>query len=180
MTIKSKMKSNSVRRFLSRALVLPAVMSLLLTACNGSDCPLNNTVRSRYTFYSSESGVPAALSDTLTVSALPRDTVLINRAYNITSMSLPVGYLQMADTLLFRFSTQAGQICDTVIVNHTNVPHFESLDCGTAIFHEITGVSVTRRAPSADYPTAIDSIVVSNKKINYDENENFKVYLGSY
>lgn len=180
MTIKLKMKSKSAHRLLYRIFIVPAVLSLLLTACNGSDCPLNNTVRSRYTFYSSATGERTALSDTLTVSALPRDTVLLNRAYNISSMTLPVGYLQMADTLLFRFSTQAGQICDTLIVNHTNVPHFESLDCGTSIFHEITGVSVTRRAPSADYPTAIDSIVVSNKKINYDENENFKVYLGSY
>lgn len=174
------MKSNFLTHSLRCVLLLPAVALTLLTACNGSDCPLNNTVRSRYTFYNSQSGLATTLPDTLTISAWPRDTVLLNRAIGLTTFTLPVGYLSMADTLLLRFTTGAGQTCDTLIVNHTNQPHFESLDCGTSIFHEITGVSVSHRTPSADYPTAIDSIVVSNKKINYDENENFKIYLSTY
>ncbi|HCE47604.1 MAG TPA: hypothetical protein DEQ84_02875, partial [Prevotellaceae bacterium] len=59
-------------------------------------------------------------------------------------------------------------------------PHFVSLDCSTAFFHTITGVRITRRTPTADITTVIDSIVVANPDVNYDEKENLKIYFSHY
>lgn len=156
------------------------LLSSCLAGCNGIDCPLNNTVRATYAFYESSTGKAMTIPDTLSVSALPKDTTILNRALGIASIKLPLSYAQDEDTLLFKFKTKSGQVCDTVYISHTNIPHFVSLDCGTSIFHEIKGIRITQRRATADFPTAIDSIAIANSKVNYDETENFKVYLSSY
>jgi hypothetical protein len=174
------MKSKA-KRLASRT--LPAML-ILLTAlfagCNGTDCPLNNTVRARYAFYESGTGKAITIPDTLSVSALPKDTTILNRAIGIASITLPLSYVQNEDTLLFKFRTKSGQVCDTVCISHTNIPHFASLDCGTSIFHEIKDVRINRRTATAEFPTVIDSITIANSKVNYDETENFKVYLSTH
>jgi hypothetical protein len=40
-------------------------------------------------------------------------------------------------------------------------PHFESVDCNAAFFHEITDVRHTRHY--------IDSLVLLNRSVNYDQ-----------
>lgn len=58
-------------------------------------------------------------------------------------------------------------------VTKTNTPHFESVDCGVAYFHVITGVRYTRNA--------IDSIVINHKEVNYDATQqHFHIYFKEY
>jgi len=52
-----------------------------------------------------------------------------------------------------------------------NIPHTESPDCPTTMFHEITGLSYD------DEDGYIDSIVIANSSVNYGSQENLKIYL---
>ena len=160
------------------AWLLPA---LIIAGCSSTDCPLNNTVYLSARFYNSSSGAVTNITDTLSVIAGGKNnTLILNRFVNFNQINLPMGYVQTSDTLLFCFKTKAGTVVDQVVVENTNVPHFVSLDCSTAFFHTITGVSVSPRVPTADFPTAIDSIVILQPEVNYDERENLQIYFSTY
>lgn len=146
------------------------LLGLILTigACSSIDCPLNNVV---YTNYKLE-GPVQTLSDTLTITTQRDngfDSVLINQQVNTDSFSLPVSYGRPED--IFYFHT--GHLHDTVWIQKTNEPHFESVDCGLNYFHTITGVRFTRHA--------LDSVVINNNRVTYDVTpKHFYIYFKEY
>lgn len=144
------------------------VAALLVSACSTVDCPLNNTVYSQYVLR----GPVTTLPDTLTISTQRTngsDSILINQQVNTDSFSLPMSYAQPEDILFFR----TNHLNDTVWVEKTNEPHFESTDCGLNYFHTITGVRYTRHA--------LDSIVINHKQVNYDASQkHFLIYFKEY
>ena len=80
-----------------------------------------------------------------------------------------MSYARDRDTLYFRTNT----ILDTVTIDKTNIPHFESVDCGMNYFHEVKGIHYTRNA--------IDSITIQNRDITYDASKkHFYVYFKEY
>ena len=159
-------------------LFLISFFLILEISCSSTDCPLNNVVRAYYTIYSSSTREKQTITDTLSITAA--DSVVLNKAINISSFNLPMSYGLSEDTLYFKFASSKASATDTVFIAHTNIPHFVSLDCGTAIFHKITGIHWTKRTPTENLPIAIDSIFVSKSDVNYDQTENFKVYLNNY
>ena len=100
------MKYNIKRLFFYCTLSGSLAISIISASCNGADCPLNNNVRAKYSFYNSSTGKPTTISDTLSVSALPKDTTILNRALRTASIKLPLSYAQNEDTLLFKFITK--------------------------------------------------------------------------
>ena len=157
-----------------------ATTALLLAGCNGNDCPLNNTVRLICGFYNSADGSELAILDTLTISV--RDSVVLNRSTDSKTVSLPMSYAGVADTLVFLYTPDGSEVsaADTLIVSKTNEPHVVSLDCGTGVFHNISAVSHSSRTPDSTFLYAIDSIVVSNSNVNFDGQENLKIYYRVY
>ncbi len=153
--------------------------TFLLTAfvigCETTQCPINNVVYSTYGFYTYADGtteVPIQILDTLTVTAAGTDSVLINRLYNGSTIELPVSYNQPVDTLVFQFTDAQSQVReDTIWVYKENIPHYESPECPSAMFHYITDVRWTQ--------LLINSVSIVNPNINYNVSENFKIYFHS-
>ena len=169
---------------------------LLFLSCSSIDCPMNNTVSTKYALYKSD-GTADTLRDTLTVITLQRiadhDPVALNRSVNTTTMDIPISYQSDEDVLYFVRSFPylyettvineegievdtilelAAYVTDTVTVVKTNRKHFESIDCAPSFFHTIRNVIYTRNA--------IDSIVINNPEVNYDPSkEHFRVYFKS-
>lgn len=171
------MKSKSVYRIL--LLLLPVAIGL--PSCSSTDCPLSNTVNMKANFYLSGTGAQTAVTDSMSVIAGGRiNKTLFNRVTNVNTLLLPMGYLQRVDTLLFRFNTTAGSVTDSVFIGHTNEPHFVSLDCSTSFFHQITSATCTHRTPTEDFPTALDSILIINPSVSYDETENIQVFFSTF
>lgn len=150
-----------------RASLLTAAV-LLLTACSSVDCPLNNSVQAKYKL----AGRVTTLPDTLTISttrANGTDSVLINLQTPTDSFTLPMSYGRVEDVLLIR----TNQLMDTLRIQKTDEPHFESVDCGLNYFHTITGVSCTRHA--------IDSVTIMHNHVTYDASQtHFLVYFKEY
>ena len=146
-------------------LFLPLFFLLFLVSCSSVDCPLNNTVYANYKLM----GKVTTLPDTLTIWTSRNDgndTILINQQVNTDSFTLPVSYARDRDILYFR----TNHTMDTVTIDKTNIPHFESVDCSAAYFHKITAVSTTHHV--------IDSIVVNYADVNYDnKQEHFYIYF---
>lgn len=150
---------------------------MLLFGCNSNDCPLNNTVRLVCGFYTANGDSTITVSDTITVSV--RDSVILNRAVAAATISLPMSYAGDADTLVFLYTPAGSEssATDTLIVSKTNEPHIVSLECGTSVFHVINDVSHSRRTPDETYRYAIDSVVINNSNVNFDAQENLKIYF---
>lgn len=140
----------------------------MFASCSSVDCPLNNTVYANYKLM----GKVKTLPDTLTIWTSHNDgndTILINQQVNTDSFTLPVSYARDRDFLYFR----TNHTIDTVTIDKTNIPHFESVDCGMNYFHEVKGIHYTRNA--------IDSITIQNRDITYDASKkHFYVYFKEY
>lgn len=145
--------------------------SILLAACSSIDCPVNNTVTTRYCFYNTD-GDSLVLMDTLTISTVRQDgtdSIILNRNVGKASFSLPVSYSHSEDILVFNVYNKTMSIFDTVWVKKDDIPHFESVDCNASFFHRLTDVRHTKHF--------IDSIVIKNPSVDYDKNTtHFYIY----
>ncbi|MEG1580441.1 MAG: DUF6452 family protein [Bacteroidaceae bacterium] len=157
-----------------------AMLLFSLTACNDTDCTLKNTVYATFGIYNSKTGLSIKLSDTLTVTAIGTDSILLNKATGIATIDLPMSYAQTTDTLLFHFNMKNGNATDTILITHTNEPYFESADCGTAMFHNVNKVEWKKQKTTQIRSMTLDSITITNKKINYEQTENFKLYISNH
>ena len=150
-------------RHVCKHIALLAV-SCLAVACSSINCQLNNTVYTTYGFYYRNS--PITVTDTLTVTTLGSDSVLLNKQTGMSSIELPMSYTGETDVFVLSFMNLSN---DTIWVSHTNYPYYETPECGTAIFHEITRIDHTRNL--------IDSIEVVKRTVNYDGKENVRIHF---
>ena len=154
-----------------KILTFLAIAVMTLTACdNGYDCHLENTAYNRIGFYSSADSVTGkyALPETLTVSIMINgtDSILVNHITDADGLQLPMSYTNSCDTVIFSYNDA---ITDTLYVAHENILYYQSMECGTVMYHNINGIEYTRNL--------IDSVAVVNKFVNFDDNENIKVYF---
>ena len=147
-----------------------------LSGCNNIDCTLENVVSSTYDFYNSETKSPLNLTDTLTIRTCGSDSILYNKGYDIKSVKIPMSYSKAVDTLLFIRSASKAQATDTIFVSHTNEPFFESIDCGTSVFHTIKSIFWKTGSSAKEIPQ-IDSIAVLYPKVNYEQKTHFRIYF---
>ena len=151
---------------------------LILCACDNFSCPLNNTVESVYGFYAATrdeageliTGQSVSVGDTITIKALGRDTVLVNRLINKTGVSLPLSFFQDEDGFEFKFTDQESRTgYDTLWVVKSNLRHWDDPSCPVHMWHTITDVRFTRHL--------IDTLVITNPIVNYDGLENIQIYF---
>lgn len=148
------------------------VVFTLMVGCSSLDCPLNNTVYTKYKLM----GSITKLSDTLTISTTKldgSDNVIINQDVGIDTFVLPMSYTRPEDVFFLEMrDTALNKVFhDTIKVRKEDRPHFESVDCQPSYFHTINNVETTHNR--------IDSIVINNKEVNYDAtNPHFYIYFG--
>ena len=136
------------------ASLLVCHLLLSIVACSSIECPIQNKVELI-------SEVSDTLKDTLTVTTMRRDgtdTILLNRLVNATSFALPISYQHDVDKLVF--TTEHLAVSDTVWIEKEDQPHFESVDCGIAYFHQLLSVRSTHRG--------IDTVVITKSFVDYD------------
>lgn len=197
------MKSNNISRILIPTIIL--IIASMVHSCSSNNCPLENTVLCNYYFYDSE-GTAISYGDTLTITTLlpgnktvyvyrkfgsptltldrqnqqlteqgytmteqtvRHDTILVNKAAGRSYVQIPMSYYNTADTLIFNYSSISRN--DTLIIGHTSHPFVDLPECGSHQFHELTGIKTT--------DAAIDRAEISNPHVNYEGNENIKIYF---
>ena len=152
-------------------------MLMLVSGCSNIECPLDNIVVMTCGLYTTDTHEHLKLQETLDVLPMGKDTVLLNCASNITDFMLPLRQAADADTFLLRFTGRTGQVStDTLIVSHTNTPHYESIECPATVFHTLTDVK-WKHQEGTDFPLSIDSVALVRTVVNYDDVENLRIYL---
>lgn len=147
-----------------------------LSACSNIDCPLDNVVSLQCNLYDASTQSALTLSDVLSVTPAGRDTLLLNQATGIKSFLLPLKEAGIQDTLLLHFANAQGAVqVDTLFVNHTPQPHFESLDCPSSVFHTLNAVRVS--AQGSANSAIVDSVSLVRPIVNYDDIENIRLFI---
>ena len=127
-----------------RRTIVFLVILVSLSACSSIDCPLNSAVYSRYELR----GEVTTLIDTLTVIALrdtKGDTILLNKEKQASAFEIPMSHTMPTDILVFSLTDSNSVVRnDTICIDKTNIPHFESVECSPAYFHKITDVRWTK------------------------------------
>ena len=115
-------------------------------------------------FMSTESLPSDLFTDTVRVSLKTWSNlqVVMNRLYDADSLAIPMSYNHDSDVLYFDFIDKDTKkhVYDTITVNKTNQPHFESVDCSPMVFHEITDVKHTSHK--------VESVKINNSYVTYD------------
>ena len=156
------------------AVLFASLSSVVISSCSTIDCPVQNTVSVQYEIRD-KAGAALSLKDSLSVITTSaegnnivleittrdeKSTTILNRLTGKSSFSLPISYSHPEDILFFCFKDSVKTVIDTVWIKKDDIPHFESVDCAAAFFHELTCVRHTHNA--------IDSLVLINTSVNYD------------
>ena len=151
---------------------LAALLVALCTGCDGGyDCALDNIAYNRIKFYNiNENGIEAeyAYPEPLTVSMVVngRDSIVVNYVTKAKELTLPMSYTSDCDTVILKFYDRYN---DTLFVHHTNTPIYQSMECGVIMHHKITGATFSG--------IFIDSLAIKTANVNFDYNENIKLYF---
>ena len=145
---------------------------VFLDSCeNGYDCSLDNIAYNRIGFYNTnEYGIEERYQfpDPLTVALVVngRDSIVVNNRHAVESLQLPMNHTSLRDTIILDYGND---ITDTLYVEHENRPFYISMECGTVMYHKLTGITHTSNF--------IDSAVIVNDQVKFNYNENIKLYL---
>ena len=97
------------------------------------------------------------------------DTILINKASSKQYVEVPMSYFNRVDTLLFRYSNIS--LPDTIYLEHESYAHVDIPECGSYRYHNIVSIKSTENA--------IDHLEITNSTVNYDQEQNVKIYFNS-
>ncbi len=101
------------------------------------------------------------------VQEVRKDTVLLNKSNTLSSVKLPMSYSHTSDTLVLHYGSILAK--DTIIVQHTPYPYVEMPECGSYMFHVLTGIRSTE--------AGIDRVEIVNPNVNYEGQENIRIYF---
>ena len=156
------------------AVLLTLFCCLLCTGCDGGyDCALENVAYNRMKFYTSgadgqekEYAVPDALTISVMVNGI--EYIAINHITNVKEIKLPMSYTAACDTVIMNFYNN-DSYNDTLYIGHDNIPIYQSMECGVIMHHELITATSTN--------VIIDSLAIGNANVNFDYNENIKLYF---
>ena len=146
--------------------------SLLVAGCDGGyDCALDNIAYNNIKFYTVGTDSiekEYAIPDALTVSVMINGNaaIAVNHVTNAKEIKLPMSYTATCDTIIMNFFDSYN---DTLYIGHGNIPIYQSMECGVIMHHRLTDVAHTTRL--------IDSMAINNANVNFDNNENIKLYF---
>lgn len=152
-----------------KSIIFALLLILLTGACDTVDCSLNNTVLCYLSFYNGE-GQKVALADTISISAYGTDQVLYNRGVGKSDIAIPMSYYNEEDTLVLKVWGEDYETEAELAIGKTNTEYFESPDCPVKMFHTITSAYVFAGR-------FIDSVVVVKPSINFQRDENIRIYV---
>lgn len=160
---------NLIRLFLI-LLTVSIAMNIQTSCSEESDCSIAGRPMINCTLYRMEDNqVVNDTLDSLTVTALGTDSILINNQKKVHTLMLPLRYSSDSTIFIFHYAYVSDpDLCDTVYIKQDNTPYFESMDCGYSMRQSILGIGHSEEE--------LDSIYVSNKQANTDGTENLKLF----
>lgn len=162
---------NLIRLFLV-LLTMGVVVGSHTSCSDDSDCSIAGRPMINCVLYAVNGESHAIKNDTLdslTVTALGTDSIIINNQKKVHTLMLPLRYTSDSTILVFHYAYKLDPaISDTLYIKQSNTPYFESMDCGYSMRQKIIGFGHST--------VQIDSIKIPNTEANTNGTENLKLY----
>lgn len=146
------------------------LLATILIGCDsGYDCYLENIAHNRIGFYKEGNAeVKYEFPEVLTVSLMVngKDSIVVNHIQNADALQLPMSYTNTCDTVIFSYGND---IADTIRFFHENILFYQSMECGTIMYHRLDSIRNTSRY--------IDSIAIVKDYVKFDADENVKIFF---
>lgn len=114
--------------------------------------------------------------DSLTVTALGTDSIIINNQKKVHALSLPLRFTEEVTVLLFHYDyKRRPDYVDTVYVEHKNTPYFQSMECGYTMKQTIQHIRVGNGKVKGT--VRMDSIKIINPNANINGTQNLKMFF---
>lgn len=155
-------------QFILFGFLLYPALSLVMSCSEEADCSMATRSMMQCYLYTLDRETNTVYNDTLdslTITALGTDSVIINNQKEVHDLSLPLRYTADSTVLVFHYSDV---LTDTVVIRQTNTPYFLSMDCGYQMRQTITGVRYSRHS--------LDSIYIANNEAGIYGTENLKLF----
>ncbi len=104
---------------------------------------------------------------TETQAVVRRDTILVNKLANGSTLSLPMHYFSTSDTVIFTYAGITGR--DTLYIEQDSYSYVDLPECGTHRFHTLKSIRATE--------AAIDHVEIVNPQVDYKGKENIRIYF---
>lgn len=144
------------------------VLQIVITACSQEvDCSSTSRKMVYANIYTLQSGkVVKDTLDSLTVTAVGTDSIIINKDVKVDTVLLPLRYTADSTKLIFHYAKT--KLVDTLVIWHTNTPTFISMDCGYSMAQVISKIRYTKNL--------LDSVYISYNTANTDGIQNLKLF----
>lgn len=160
---------------------------ILLTAClavgistscsDDNDCSLAGRAMMYCTLYTIDPETKAMLKDTLdslTITALGTDSIILNNEKKVHKLSLPLRYTSDSTVLVFHYDyKRRPAYADTLYVTQKNTPYFQSMECGYLMKQLIE--SVESKNGTVKGNVRIDAVKILNNNANTNELQNLEI-----
>lgn len=180
---------NLIRIFLILIIVGGAV-SIHSSCSEENDCSLSGRPMMYCTLYTINPDFPdVRLNDTLdslTITALGTDSIILNNEKNVHTLMLPLRYTSDSTVFIFHYDPKRNKNdVDTLYIVQQNNPYFQSMECGYMMKQNIVSAAYGKpgRPGIGDnppypgrQPDYIDSLYILNKEANANEIQNLQIF----
>ena len=170
---------NLIRIFLILVIV-GAGISIGSSCSDENDCSLAGRPMMYCTLYTLDEITDDRVKDTLdslTITALGTDSIILNNEKNVHTLMLPLRYTSDTTVFVFRYDPKRRpNDVDTlyiVPVSYTHLRAHQSMECGYMMKQNILG---TRLGNTRNSSERIDSLRILNKEANTNEIQNLEIF----
>ena len=169
---------NLIRIFLI-VVIVGAGISIGSSCSDENDCSLAGLPMMYCTLYTIDEITDLRVNDTLdslTITALGTDSIILNNQKKVHTLMLPLRYTSDTTVFIFRYDPdRKPNDVDTLIIVQQNTPYFQSMECGYMMKQNILSARYGNPRKTADQEK-IDSLHISNKEANTNEIENLQIF----
>ena len=169
---------NLIRIFLI-VIIVGAGISIGSSCSDENDCSLAGRPMMYCTLYTIDEITDRRVNDTLdslTITALGTDSIILNNQKKVHTLMLPLRYTSDTTVFIFRYDPdRKPNDVDTLIIVQQNTPYFQSMECGYMMKQNILSARYGNPRKTADQEK-IDSLHISNKEANTNEIQNLEIF----
>lgn len=169
---------NLIRIFLL-LITIGAYVSIHSSCAEENDCSLTGRPMIYCTFKTinpeDETLVLNDTLDSLTITALGTDSIILNNEKDVHTLMLPLRYTSDSTIFILRYDpVRNWDDTDTLYIVQENTTYFQSMECGYMMKQNIISTAFGHRRNSME---EIDSIYLRNKEANSNEIENLQIFF---
>ena len=150
------------------------------SACSEeNDCSLAGRPMMYCTLYTINPDTKVRQNDTidsLTITALGTDSIILNNQKKVHTLMLPLRYTSDTTVFIFKYDPKRNpKHTDTLYIVQQNTPYFQSMECGYMMKQNILKAKFGKPGSSLQ-GEKIDSLYLLNKEANTNEIQNLQIF----